>query len=107
MQDEFNRRPNKIRVDKGKEFFNRSMKSGLQDNDIEMYSPHCEGKFVVAERFIRTLKDKIYQYMTSISKNAYIDKLSYVVNKPNNTYHSTIKMKPVDVKSSTQILTGK
>ena len=36
------------------------MKSGLQDNDIEMYSPHCEGKFVVAERFIRTLKDKIY-----------------------------------------------
>ena len=60
MQDEFNRRPNKIRVDKGKEFFNRSMKSGLQDNDIEIYSPHCEGKFVVAERFIRTLKDKIY-----------------------------------------------
>ena len=62
---------------------------------------HNEGKSVVAERFIRTLKTKIYKYMTSISKNVYIDKLDDIVNKYNNTYHSTIKMKPVDVKSNT------
>ena len=71
-------------------------------NDI-MYSTHNEGKSVIAERFIRTLKNKIYKHMTSISKNVYIDKLDDVVNKCNNTYHRTIKMKPVDVKSSTYI----
>ena len=63
-----------------------------------MYSTNNEGKSIVAERFIRTLKTKIYKYMTSISKNVYIDKLDDIVNKYNNTYHSTIKMKPVDVK---------
>ena len=68
-----------------------------------MYSIHNEGKSVVAERFIRTLKNKIYKYMTSISKNVYIDKLDDIVNKYNNTYHRTIKMKPVDVKDSTYI----
>ena len=72
-----------------------------------MYSTHNEGKYVVAERFIRTLKNKIYKYMTSISKNVYIDKLDDIVNKYNNTYHSTIKMKPVDVKSSTYIDSSK
>ena len=74
------------------------MKSWLEKNDIEMYSTHNEGKSVVAERFIRTLKNKIYKYMTSISKNVYIDKLEDIVSKYNNTYHSTIKMKPGDVK---------
>ena len=68
-----------------------------------MCSSHNEGNSVVAERFIRTLKIKIYQYMTSVSKNVYIDKLDDIVNKYNNTYHSTIKMKPVDIKSSTYI----
>ena len=72
------------------------MKSWLQDNDIEMYSTHNKGKSVVAERFIRTLKNKIYKHMTSISKNVYIDKLADIVNKYNNSYHSTIKMKSVD-----------
>ena len=62
-----------------------------------MYSTNNEGKSVVDERFIRTLKSKIYKYMTSISKNVYIDKLNAMVNKHNNTYHSTIKMKPIDV----------
>ena len=75
------------------------MKSCLEKSAIEMYSTHNEGKFVVVDRFIRTLKNKIYKYMTSVSKNIYIDKLDYIVNKNNNTYHSTIKMKPVDVKS--------
>ena len=77
------------------------MKSFLQKNNIEMYSMHNEGKSVVAERFIRTLKNKIYKFMTSISKKIYIDKLDDIVNKCNNTYHRTIKMKPVDVKSNT------
>ena len=65
-----------------------------------MYSTHNEGKSVVDERFIRTLKNKSYKYMTSISKNVYIHKLDDIVNKYNNTYYSTIKMKPVDVKSN-------
>ena len=78
------------------------MKSWLQDNDIEMYSTHNEGKSIVAEKFIRTIKKKFYKYMTSVSKNLYIDKLDDIVNEYNNTY-STIKMKPVEVKSSTCI----
>ena len=68
-----------------------------------MYSIHNERKSVAAERFIRTLKNKIDKYLTSISKNVYIDKLDDIVNKYNNTYHRTIKMKSVDVKSSTYI----
>ena len=79
------------------------MKSWLEKNDIEMHSTHNEGKSVIAARFLRTLKNKIYKYMTSISKNVYIDKFDDIVDKYNNTYHSTIKMKPVDVKSSTYI----
>ena len=70
--------------------------------DIEMYSSHNEGKTVVAERFIRTSKDKLYKYMTSILKNVYIDRLDDIVNKYNNTYHSAIKMKPVHVGNSGQ-----
>ena len=68
-----------------------------------MYSTNNEGKSVIAERFIRTLKNKIYKYMTSISKNVYIDKLDDIVKKYNNTYHTSIKMKPVDVKDNTYI----
>ena len=90
-----NRKPNKIWVDKGSEFYNSSFKKWLKDNDIEMYSIHNEGKSVVAERFIRTLKNKIYKYMTAISKNVYIDKLDDIVNEYNNTYHITIKMKAI------------
>ena len=99
--DKSNRKPDKIWVHKRSEFYSRSIKSFLHNNDIEMYSTHNEGKSVVAERFIRTLKNKIYKYKTSISKNVYIDKLDDIVNKYNNTCHGTIKMKPVDVKSST------
>ena len=76
----------------------RSTKSWLRDNNVEMYSAHNEGKSAVAEGFIRTLKNKIYKCITSISKNVHIDKLDHILSKYNNTYHSTIKMKPVDVK---------
>ena len=68
-----------------------------------MYSIHNEGKSVVAERFIRTLKNKIYKYMTSISKNVFTDKLDDIVNEYNNTYHRIIRVKPVDVKDNTCI----
>ena len=68
-----------------------------------MYSTHNEGTFVVAERFIRTLKNKIHKHMTAVSKNVYINKLSEIVNECNNTYHRAIKMKPVDVKDNTYI----
>ena len=68
-----------------------------------MYSTNIEGKSVVAERFIRTLKSKIYKHMTSISKNVYIDKLNVIVDKYNNTYHITIKMKSIGVKDNTYI----
>ena len=76
-----NRKPNKIWVDKGSEFYNRSKKSLLENNDIEMYSTHNEGKSVAVERFIRIIKNKVYKYMTSISKNVYIDKLDDIVNE--------------------------
>ena len=79
------------------------MKSQLQDTDIEIYSTYNEGKFAVAERFIRNLNNKSYKYMTSISKIAYNDKLVDIFNDYNNTYHNTIKMKPADVKSVTYI----
>ena len=103
MLDKSRRKPNEIWVDKGSEFYNNSFKKWLKDNDIEMYSIHNEGKSVVAERFIRTLKNKIYKYMTTISKNVYIDKLDDIVDEYNNTYHRTIKMKPIDVKHNTYI----
>ena len=78
---ESDREPNEIWVDKGSEFYNNSFKKWLQDNDITMDSTNNVGKSVIAERFIRTLKNKIYKYMTSISKNVYIDKLDDIVKE--------------------------
>ena len=72
-----------------------------------MHSIHNEGKSVAPERIIRTLKNKIYKYMTSISKNVCIDKLDDIVNEYNNTYHRTTKIKPIDVKDNTYINIGK
>ena len=66
---ESNLKPSQICINKGSEFYNRSMKSWLEKNDIEMRSTHNEGKSIVAERFIRTLKNKMYKYMSSVSKN--------------------------------------
>ena len=97
------RKPNQICVEKGGEFYNRSMKSWLEKHDIEMYSTHNEGKSVVAERFIRTIKNKIYKHMTSISKNVYIDKLDDIVNEYNNAKHRTTKVKPIDVRDNTYV----
>ena len=98
---ESNRKQNKIWIDTGSESYNRSMKSWLEKNCIEIYSAHNEGKSVIAERLIRTFKTKIYKYINSVSKNIYIDKLDDIVHTYYNTCHKTIKMKPADVKSNT------
>ena len=88
-----NKKPNKIWVDQGGEFYNNVFKNWLSDNDVIMYSTCNEGKSGVAGRFIRTLKKKLYKHMTATGKNVLDD----VVNKFNNSKHSTIKVKPIDV----------
>ena len=93
----------KYGIDKGSEFYNKAMKPWLEKNDKEMYSTYNQEKSVIAEGFLRTLENKIYKYMTSVSKNVYIDKLDDIINKYDNTYQITIKIKPVDVKSNTYI----
>ena len=80
---QFNRKPNKIWVDQGGEFYNNVFEKWLSDNIINMYSTYNEGKSVVAERFIRTLKNKLYKHMTATGKNVYYNVLDDVVNKYN------------------------
>ena len=67
------KKPNKIWVDQGSEFYNTHFKKCLTENNIKMYSTRNEGNYVVAERYIRTLKNKIYKHMTAISKNVYFN----------------------------------
>ena len=93
------KKTNKIWTDEGSEFYNTHFKKRLKDNNIEMYSTHNEGKSVIAEIFIRTLKNKSYKHITANSENVYFNVLNDVVGECNNTYHQTIKMKPIDVKS--------
>ena len=97
MLSDSKRKPNKIQVDQGSEFYNKSFKDFLKINNIEMYSTYNEGKSVVAERFVRTLKNKIFKHMTVISKNIYFDVLDDIVDKYKNTVHRTIKIKPIEV----------
>ena len=87
---QYNRKPNKIWVDQGGEFYNRVFKKWLSYNDIIMYSTYNGGKSIVAERFIRTLKNKLYKHMTATGKNVYYDVLDDVVNEYNNTKDNTI-----------------
>ena len=93
-------KPNKIWVDQGSEFYNNSFKKWLKDNGNSMYSIHNEGKSVVVERFFRTLKKKMYKYMTSISRNVYFNVLDDIINQYNKTYDSSIKLRPIDVKNN-------
>ena len=79
--------------------YNNLFKRFLKINNIEIYSTYNERKSVVAERFIRTLKNKTFKHMTAVSKNVYFGVIDDIVNKYNNTVHRTIKMKPVDVTS--------
>ena len=86
-------------VDEGGEFYNKLFKRFLTINNIEMYSAYNEEKSVVAERFIRTLKNELFKHMTAVSKNVSFDVLDNIVNKYNNFVHRSIKMKPIDVTS--------
>ena len=86
--DEFNCKPSKMWEEKGSEFYNKSMKYFLQNDDTETYLTHNEGKSVLDERFIRNLKNKVYKYITSISKNIYLDNLDDIYSKYNNTHHN-------------------
>ena len=79
--DNSKRKPNKIWLDQGSEFYYKFFKKWLEDNDIEMHSTYRERNCVVAERFIRTLKNRIYKHMTAVSKNVYFDVLYDIVNK--------------------------
>ena len=83
------RKPNKIWVDQGSEFNNNSVKDFLKINDVEIYSTYKEGKSLVAERFLRTLKSKIFENMTGISKNLYFDVLMILLI---NTITQLIKL---------------
>ena len=98
-----NRKPNKIWVDQEGEFYDNVFGKWLLDNDRIMYSTYNEGKSVVAEKFIRTLKNKLYKHMTATPKNVYYDVLDDIVNEYNNTKHGTIKIKPVDVKNNKRV----
>ena len=91
------RKPNKIWVHQGSEFYNNSFKVFLKIDNIEMHSIYNEGKSVLAERFIGTLKNKIFKHMTAISKNVYFDLLDDIVDKYNEAVHRSIIMKPIDV----------
>ena len=90
-----NRKPNEIWVDQGGEFYNHVFIRWLSNNDIIMYSTFNEGKSVVVERFIRTLKNKLHKHMTATGKNVYFDIFDNAVNEYNNNRHNTIKMKPI------------
>ena len=92
-------KPKKIWVDKSSEFYNNSFKIFLKINNIEMHSIYNEGKFVVAERFIRMLKSKIFKHVTAASKNVYFDVLDDIVHKYNKIVHRSIKMKPINATS--------
>ena len=101
--DSSTRKPNKIWIDKGREFYKNSSRKWLKDNDIEIHSAHDKGIFVVAERFIRNLNNKIYKHITAASKIVYIDKIYDIINEYNNTHHRTIKMKPIETKDNIYI----
>ena len=102
-----NRKPNKIWVDKGSEFYNNASKYFLKKNNIERHSTYNKGESVVAERFIRTLKNKICKHMIAISKNVYFDVLDDIVNKYNNTVRRTIKIKPIEVMDDSYVKSSK
>ena len=94
--DNSKRKPNKIQADQGSEFYNSQFKEVLKENHMEKYSTYNEGKSAVAEKFIKTLKNKIYKHMTAVLKD--FDVLDVIVDEYDNTFHKTIKIKPIDIK---------
>ena len=94
--NESNRKPNKLWVDQGREFRNKLMQEWLDNNDILMYWTHNEGKTIIAERFIKTLKTKIYKKMAASDSKSYLPYLNKLVDEYNNTYHHSINKKPIN-----------
>ncbi|KAL9979408.1 hypothetical protein ACROYT_G017070 [Oculina patagonica] len=90
------RKPEYLWVDKGSEFYNKTFKEWLKQNDIKMYSTFNEGKAVVIERFNRTLKNKMYKQFTIQGNTQYLEMLPILVKEYNNTKHSSIKMTPTE-----------
>ena len=93
------RKRKKIWVDQGGEFCHKLFKRLWKNNNIEIYSTCNEGKSVAAERFITTLKNKLFMHMTVVSKNIYFDVLDDIVNNYNNPVDRTIKMRESDATS--------
>ena len=94
--NESNCKPNKLWVDQGRKFYNKLMQEWLVNNDILMYSTYNEGKSVIAERFIKTLKSKIYKNMTTNNSKSYLPYLDKLVDQYNNTYHHSIGIKTIN-----------
>ena len=94
--NESNRKPTKLWIDRGREFYIKLMQEQLDNNDILMYSTHNEGKSVIAERFIKILKSEIYKSMTASDSKSYLLYLNKLVDQYNNTYHHSIKKKPIN-----------
>lgn len=90
------RKPNKLWVDKGKEFYNKAFDKWLQSKNISIYSTFNEGKAVVIERFNRTMKARMWKYFTAHDTKKYINILDKLIDQYNNNYHSSIKMTPVE-----------
>ena len=89
-----NRKPKKLWVDRGTEFFNRTMDQWLKSNDVERYNTYNEGKAVVVERFNRTLKSRMWRYFTANNTYNYIDVIDAFLWQYSNSRHRSIKMKP-------------
>ena len=90
IANESNRKPNKLWVDQGREIYNKLMQEQFGNNDILMYLKYNEGKSVIAERFIKTLKTKIYKKMTANNTKSCLSYLNKLVDQYYNTYHHFI-----------------
>ena len=102
--NESNHKPNKLWVDQGRDFYNKPKQEWLDNNDILMYSTHSEGKSVIADRFMKTLKAKIYKKITANDNKSHLPYLNKLVDQYNNTYHHFINKKLInaDYSASTQ-----
>ena len=98
--NKFNSKPNKLWVDQGKEFYNKPKQECLNNNDILMYSTHNQGKSVIAETFIKTLKAKMYKKMTANDAMSYLAYLNKLVDQCNDTYHHSINKKLINANYS-------
>ena len=98
--NKYNRKPNKLWLEQGREFYNKLLKECLKNNDILMYTTHNEGKSVTTKRFIKTLKAKIYEKVTANDSKSYLPYLNKLADQYNNTCHNSINKTPINVNCS-------